>query len=154
WYHLYNPNDHVFTASLDVGRFQTASNFTQVLTKFGSDLTWTNWWSEFTTNIAANHSAVDTDDPNSAYLTHPLTRQNVWRAVAGTLAVRDLSTPAVVARTLATRKTPDRRALLVGINDYPDVSQRLEGCVNDVYLMSSVLQESDFKAEDIRVVFD
>lgn len=44
--------------------------------------------------------------------------------------------------------------MLVGINDYPDPADRLEGCVNDVFLMSSLLQECGFDAEDIRVVLD
>jgi arylamine N-acetyltransferase len=43
---------------------------------------------------------------------------------------------------------------LVGINAYPNPANRLEGCVNDVYLMSSVLQECGFKPEEIRVVLD
>jgi hypothetical protein len=61
----------------------------------------------------------------------------------------------VVARkTAAVPDAPPRRALLVGINAYPDPANRLEGCVNDVFLMSSVLQECGFAAEDIRVVLD
>jgi len=154
WYHLFNPNDHMFTASLDVGQFQTATNFTQVMTEFGADATWTNWLSQYTTEIAANHSAINTADPNDAYLSHPQTRDVVWQALAGKLAIRGLRTRAAVARTLTNRKTPDQRALLVGINNYPDESQRLEGCVNDVFLISSVLQECGFGAEDIRVVLD
>ncbi|MCD5364644.1 caspase family protein, partial [Chromobacterium aquaticum] len=47
-----------------------------------------------------------------------------------------------------------RRALLVGINAYPKPEMRLNGCVNDVYLMSSVLQECGFAADDIRVLSD
>ena len=39
-------------------------------------------------------------------------------------------------------------------NFYPDPASRLEGCVNDVFLMSSVLQEIGFDADDIRVVLD
>lgn len=41
-----------------------------------------------------------------------------------------------------------------GINDYPDPANRLDGCVNDVFLMSSMLQESGFAPEDIRVVLN
>jgi hypothetical protein len=55
-------------------------------------------------------------------------------------------------RPLAAR--PERRALLVGINAYPDPKNRLEGCVNDVFLMSSVLQECGFAPEEVRVVLD
>jgi uncharacterized caspase-like protein len=47
-----------------------------------------------------------------------------------------------------------RRALIVGINNYPQESDRLEGCVNDSYLMSATLQECGFEPESIRVCFD
>ena len=51
-------------------------------------------------------------------------------------------------------KKPSRRALLIGINDYPDPANRLEGCVNDTFLMSELLQERGFVPEDIRVVLN
>src|SRR5262249_47348622 len=54
WVHLYTPNDHVFTASLDFGEFQTATNFDEVLTLFGSPLS----------GFSDNHRAVNQDDPN------------------------------------------------------------------------------------------
>ncbi len=54
----------------------------------------------------------------------------------------------------ALRPTAKRKALLVGINDYPDPKDKLDGCLNDVFLMSSVLQEMDFRPQDIRVVLD
>ncbi|MDR1968217.1 MAG: caspase family protein [Burkholderiaceae bacterium] len=47
-----------------------------------------------------------------------------------------------------------RRALLVGINQYPKQDMCLNGCVNDVYLMSAVLQESGFASDDIRLLTD
>jgi len=47
-----------------------------------------------------------------------------------------------------------RRALLVAINNYPHESDRLEGCINDAFLMSSTLQECGFEPESIRVCFD
>ena len=43
-----------------------------------------------------------------------------------------------------------RKALLVGINDYPNPADRLSGCVNDVFTMSAVLQECGFPADSIR----
>jgi hypothetical protein len=54
--------------------------------------------------------------------------------------------------SVATR-TP-RRALLVGINDYPNPDDRLEGCVNDVFKISATLQQIGFDPEDIRVLFN
>jgi hypothetical protein len=146
WVHLYNPNDHVFTAPLDTGVFQTAGNFQQVETPFGQ---------YFTTDISANHNAVNADDPDNAYLTHPQTRALVWPQIARGFTAAPVSARArAVAFAAAQPAMPTRRALLAGINAYPDPAQRLEGCVNDVFLMSSVLQECDFAAEDIRVVLD
>jgi metacaspase-1 len=128
WVHLYNPHDDVFTADLAV----EADNFEQVLTPF--DLPG-----------VGDHDA-------DAYLAHPRAVERLWRPVAGVPLSRALRrSQAVVTR--ASRR-PRRRALLVGINAYPDPKDRLEGCVNDVFLMSTVLQETGFDAEDIRVVFD
>jgi hypothetical protein len=147
WIHLYNPNDHVFAAPLDFGVFQTAGNFEQIDTQFG----------QFFSGLTDNHNAVNPDDPDSAYLTHPQTRAQAWPQLAR------VATAAPAARALPARARaaaaaepvrPPRRALLAGINAYPDPAQRLEGCVNDVFLMSSVLQECGFAAEDIRVVLD
>lgn len=129
WYHLYNPDDHVMTAPIRLNR----DNFVQIGTEF--DIA----------NDPLNHNAV-------WYLDHANTRARVWRDLATARMERSL------ARSLQTFKAlsrkPQRRALLVGINDYPDPANRLEGCVNDVFLMSSVLQECGFDAEDIRVVLN
>ena len=54
----------------------------------------------------------------------------------------------------AARSEARRRALLVGINEYPEPDMRLQGCVNDTFLMSSVLQECKFKPEQMRVVLN
>jgi len=71
-----------------------------------------------------------------------------WPAVRR--GARWKSRPGLSARP----EKPAQRALLVGINDYPDPQNRLEGCVNDVFLMSSVLQESGFDPDNIRVVLN
>ena len=42
----------------------------------------------------------------------------------------------------------------MGINEYPKPDMRLNGCINDVYLMSALLQECGFAADDIRVLTD
>ncbi len=58
------------------------------------------------------------------------------------------------SRPSKTRK-PRRRALLVGINEYADpATGTLKGCVNDAWLMSALLQESGFAAEEIRMVLN
>lgn len=129
WFHLYNPDDHVLTADIRL----SAGNFDEVGTRFDIP------------DDPLNHDAAH-------YLGHPNTRSTVWRLLSGAKVERSLS------RGLATFEKasakPTRRALLVGINHYPDPANRLEGCVNDVFLMSSVLQECGFAAEDIRVVLD
>ncbi len=87
------------------------------------------------------------DHDGERYLAHPSTREHVWRSLA--LRGRRAGT-----RRPARRRAPDRRALLVGINQYPDPADRLDGCVNDAFLISSALQECGFAAEDIRMVTD
>jgi hypothetical protein len=137
WYHLYNPEDDVFTARLCIAhaRFEEVETF-------------------FDESGMADHSA-------ERYLAHPAAANHVWSDLAlAAPAVRGLGRPsgrppkrpALALRERA--RVPRRRALLVGINDYPDPADRLEGCVNDVFLTSSLLQESGFEAEDIRVVLD
>jgi hypothetical protein len=141
WFHLFNPHDDAFTAKLRL----SAGNFEQVIAEFDLD------------------GILDHDAP--AYLRHPNTLNTVWRSVATAPAAArgmpgDLPSTALTlaAREKSPRRTkpakPARRALLVGINDYPNPSDRLEGCVNDVFLMSSLLQESGFAADDIRVVLN
>jgi len=141
WYHLFNPHDDAFTAPLRI----PAKNFEQVD-------------AEFDIEGLLDHDA-------GHYLRHPNTINVVWRdlALSGggargaakgvSKSKQTISKHAVEARPAKITK-PKRRALLVGINDYPDPADRLEGCVNDVFLMSSLLQESGFEADDIRIVLN
>lgn len=129
WFHLFNPEDHVLTCPIEL----SVDNFQQVTAQFDIP------------NDILNHNAT-------WYLGHVNTIATVWREIAGGPQPRSFST-ATRGFTKAIAK-PDRRALLVGINCYPDPANKLEGCVNDVFLMSSVLQESGFDPEQIRVVLD
>jgi hypothetical protein len=129
WYHLYNPDDHVFTAELRI----QAPNFAEIDTPFDKP------------NDVLNHDPV-------WYFNHANTQSRVWFELSGAPPARALSRDRRTTRVL--RRTPERRALLVGINAYPNPANRLEGCVNDVFLMSSLLQECGFKPEEIRVVLD
>lgn len=129
WFHLFNPDDHVLTAGIRLA----ADNFEEVGTRFDIP------------NDPLNHAA-------SYYFAHPNTRATVWRALSGAKLERAMTRGLAAYQTASAK--PTRRALLIGINDYPDPANRLEGCVNDVFLMSSVLQECRFDAEDIRVVLD
>lgn len=129
WYHLYNPDDHVFTAEIRV----QAGNFLQIQTEFDKP------------QDLLNHDPV-------WYFNHANTRTRVWFDLSGARPARAITRDLGAARKMAAR--PDRRALLIGINAYPNPANRLEGCVNDVFLMSSVLQECGFLPEEIRVVLD
>jgi metacaspase-1 len=129
WYHLYNPHDPVFTHSLDV----FGDRFRQVLVDTSLP------------GLLAEHEAT-------AYLSAPVVLTSAFRDIAGA-RTDDLSSRAfqAVARA-AIGPRPSRRALLVGINDYPDPANRLEGCLNDVYLVSAALQELGFDAKEIRTL--
>jgi metacaspase-1 len=62
--------------------------------------------------------------------------------------------PAKPAKPSKARK-PRRRALLVGVNEYLDpATSELKGCVNDAWLISALLQESGFVADEIRMVLN
>ena len=133
WFHLFNAEDDVFTARIHV----KADNFEQVETFF--DLP-----------DPLDHDA-------GAYLQHANTVNRVWASISGGPRYKGLN----AARSVTTRPVPKgkrraatKRALLVGINQYPDPKDRLEGCVNDVFEMSAMLQECGFGPEDIRVVLD
>ena len=131
WFHLYNRHDKAFAAQIRL----INSTFEQVPTPFDVDF--------------LDHDAIQ-------YLSHPNTSNTVWRVLAPAPNSRSFSRALVkpqhaVARALA---KPEKRALLIGINDYPDPANRLEGCVNDVFEMSAVLQECGFAPEDIRVVLN
>jgi metacaspase-1 len=127
WYNLYNKEDQVFVVSLSV----PSEMYVQVDTP--SDL---------------GHDAI-------GYLTHPNTNARVWRDIAARReGSRQLTRRALSSERPSEKKQGQHRALLIGINDYPNPEDRLEGCVNDVFLMSSVLQECKFKPDDIRVVLN
>lgn len=129
WYNLYNKEDDVFVVSLNV----PSEAYLQVDTL--SDL---------------GHDAI-------GYLTHSNTVARVWRDIAANRTTRQRLTRRAFAAPSAAKavKAPaPPRALLIGINEYPNPADRLEGCVNDVFLMSSVLQECGFEADSIRVVLN
>jgi len=143
WYALYNPHDRVFAWE----RLPFVdSRFLQIETPFHAAF--------------INHDATE-------YFKHPAARE-VWRAIAGGAGTKDISFASVevlagsiqmhaagVSAKAATKaRKPNRRALLVGINEYAAPGMTLAGCVNDVYLMSALLQEQGFDADDIRMVVD
>lgn len=136
WVHLYNPEDDVFTAEIQL---PGVDKFTQIKTFFDIP----GW----------------TDHDATQYIAHEQAIAGLWMPLVQEQVGGDLGD--AVARTVDSAMSPPsigrpkrRRALLVGINDYPNPGDRLAGCVNDVFLMSSVLQECGFAPEEIRVVLN
>lgn len=133
WHHLFNKEDDVFTAQI---RLPGATNFRETLTPFDIE-------------GFADHSAEH-------YLGHSATIENVWRPIMAQAAgIKTFGAmPAALAKSVPAKRRKTQKALLVGINAYPDESSRLEGCVNDVFTMSSVLQECGVPPEAIRTCLD
>lgn len=134
WHHLYNQHDDVFTAQI---RMPGVADFSQLLTPFDIP-------------GVGDHAAT-------SYLSHDVTIGSLWRPLTlvatGAKALGQAEDP--WAREVP-RKTakPTRKALLVGINEYPREADRLAGCVNDVFAMSAVLQECGFEPGEIRTCLD
>jgi len=132
WHHCYNKHDRVFTKPISLAN---ADNFMQTDTPFDIE-------------GAADHAA-------DSYISHSAAVDNIWRPLCQEKKTEKAFTDLRKVRAAPPRLTgPSRRALLVGINAYPNESDRLEGCVNDVYEMSAVLQECGFKPEEIRTCLD
>jgi hypothetical protein len=133
WHHLFNIHDDVFTARISL---PGVANFRQTETPFDDP-------------GVADHAA-------ESYFRQRPTIENVWRPIgAAALNARSFgSAPPAKARMAAAPDRKKQKALLIGINDYPDPSQRLEGCINDVFTMSAVLQDCGFPPETIRTCLD
>ena len=137
WYHLYNFEDNMFTAPI---RLPGCENFEQINTHF--DI-----------KGYADHAAVE-------YLSHRATIEEVWKPIAQrTLYPSSFNsssprTSPIRHKHMLRRPDSKHRALLIGINDYPNEISPLEGCVNDVFLVSSVLQECGFPPGSIRTCLD
>ncbi|HSJ01259.1 MAG TPA: caspase family protein, partial [Verrucomicrobium sp.] len=137
WYNLHNPHDRMFTSALSL----VDPRFTEVRTPFAysdGDL---------------NHAPIITGREKDAYLDHPVVRELVWPAIlnAGTSAkAKKVSKSATAAQGVF---QPSHRALLIGIDTYQHSGiPELKGCINDTYLVSSVLQECGMPPEQIRVL--
>jgi metacaspase-1 len=133
WHHLYNVHDDVFTEQI---RLPDTPNFKQTDTPFDDE-------------SFADHSAVN-------YFGHRATIENVWREIgADALGARIAGTvPSLRARSVTRRDRKTQKALLIGINNYPNAADRLEGCVNDVFTMSALLQDCGIQPESIRTCLD
>lgn len=143
WFNLHNPYDYVFAYEpIDI----YSNNYTQIETVFKQP------------------SMVDNHEP-LLYITNESARLEAWPQIKvcmqrtaramdqSRLAVQKQLMPAIVKQTKATQKF-SRKALLVGINDYPNPENQLNGCVNDVFRMSEVLQEIGYDPSEIKVVLN
>jgi len=134
WINLHNEHDKVFASRSVIP--VTANNFLQIETPF-----------EFNT---INHEALK-------YISHDNAVTQAWPtaltkkagAVSRAFIHKQLGIRSI--EKLPGKRKPNRKALLIGINDYPAEQDRLNGCVNDVYRISEVLQEFGISPEEIRV---
>lgn len=132
WLNFFNPIDTPFATRLRIKRYPS-KNFTEFKISFPSR--------------SADSEAVE------EYLNHVRTRQDFWSFVT-TIAPSERVKRSTPSELLFKGRPQRRRALLVGIGEYPDRDKRLLGCINDVYLMSTVLQEMGFESENIAVVMN
>jgi hypothetical protein len=130
WYHLFNHQDPAFTAEIQE---PGVVNFLEV----------------FTDSPAGHSATAQGADPG--YLDHPNTFASVWQPLARPRMLENL-TRTLALPVMAAQHPPSHRALLVGINAYHDPANQLNGCVNDTYLVSEVLQENGFAPENIRLL--
>src|ERR1700730_16226362 len=135
WFHLFNKSDPVLAHRI----VDKVPNFEEIA------------WDD---KVAGHNAVMDlmAFPGHPGYLQRDLTWEHVYRVLVKRPGIRALASRSKKFRATVTDR--NRRALLIGINNYPDPASRLDGCVNDVFLMSSVLQEIGFKPDNIRVVLD
>ncbi len=132
WYNFHNEKDIVFAYKPIV---LVHANFREIETPFKEAF--------------INHEVLEyMGHENSVNLAWPQIRS----LISGTNAIRAVSLTRAVKK--AVQREPSRKALLVGINNYPDPENNLNGCHNDVFRMSEVLQEMGFAPDEIRVTLD
>ena len=141
WWHLYNQEDDVFTCPIGL---PAGDRFRQVDTFF--DL------------------PGFADHDGASYLGHEQASLTVWQDLAATAprgrALAAMARPTDLAQQhtrVAMRAKPAelrQKAVLVGVADYPDPQNRLEGPVNDVFAVSAALQELGFPVDGIRVALN
>lgn len=138
WTHLYNPNDEIFTAPIRL----VDQGFKQC-------------------ELPDIEGALLEQHAAPSYLGHSL---GVRAALVPLFRQRALSSGeerekpglslSVGLRKKAREQAP-KRALLVGVNRHADPSFNLEGCVNDVYRVSEILQTRfGYEADSVRMLID
>jgi hypothetical protein len=144
WFNFHNPYDYVFAyEAIQIA----AANFTAIETEFKEN------------NPFNNHEVL-------TYMAHQNALLQGWPKIVSSINARsvirnlsrinknlELLLPSKSTKS-KTKLSKKRKALLVGINDYPDPENQLNGCVNDVFRMSEVLQEMGFDPSEIKVVLN
>jgi len=163
WYHLFNENDIMLTAKIQITDPEQ-DNFKQIETPFNiPEIYFEAGQIKFNIiNGVANHDVTNyMSDQNAKVVWSNILKEfsEVARGSERSLINPETSLASTSSSnskkpTSSTKRKTQKRALLVGINEYPNPQNNLEGCVNDVFLMSELLQESGFEAEDIRVVLN
>ena len=132
WFNFHNDHDRVFASrSISID----ADNFLEIETPFKEG--------------GINHEVT-------RYMQHENAVAQAWPEIVRML-IKSTPTKQFVStrRSFATKSSKKtKKALLVGINDYPDPANQLNGCLNDVFRVSEVLQEMGFDPDEIRVVFN
>ncbi len=145
WFNFHNPYDYVFAyESIDIDSI----NYSQIETPFKES------------NPIKNHEVT-------TYMSHPAALLEGWPNILKSLHTTERAlksmleklNPVLMPNTAALPQKSkssgtQRKALLIGINDYPLPENQLNGCVNDVFRMSEVLQEMGFDPSEIKVVLN
>lgn len=126
WINLYNQYDKVFTTQIRIHH----DNFFEFCTPFEESF--------------INHDAM-------CYINHENAVHQAWPIISN---LKDAEISRILKRGIVAKKKSTQKVLLVGINDYPNPEDQLNGCVNDVYRMSEVLQEMGIDPDNIRVVLN
>lgn len=144
WFNFHNTYDFVFAyESIDI----ESENYKQIETPFKES------------NPIKNHEVL-------TYISHESAMLEGWPFILQSLntnarvmerrkrVINEILTTGTSKEMKTSVKSSTRKALLVGINDYPDPENQLNGCVNDVFRMSEVLQEMGFDPSEIKVVLN
>lgn len=138
WFFLHNPHDEVFAYEPPN---IIHSTFQRVNTAFGGI-------------FSSDHEATGNGE-NPGYLDHPNTHTQLWPRVADDAATLTRARSFIqYAEKIHRGDSQRHRALLIGINRYAYLNADLEGCENDVYLISELLQEAGFPSSGLRMVLD
>lgn len=143
WINLYNKKDWVF---VEPTRIPNQAKFEEIITEFDVDSN----EPFFPINMIERFI----DHNGLWYLDKTKNNTNLYEKISN-----HLNTPVTKKRSFESsehihtpKKAKNKKALIIGINEYPNSIDNLDGCVNDAYLISQTLQEFGFKSDDIRML--